>query len=406
MLSQNATGEVVVAPDRVAAVVGIDHYSSFPALRAGESDATAMHHALNYDGKGRRNCDMLTALKGIKPDRGSGPVTKVELMKKLNELFAKGHPHTHLIFYFAGHCHQNNWGVWLVTQDGSPDDPGVSLNELVRRSNDCAAAAVTIILDCCGSGIAGDDRERVQLRKNVTILASSAPDQAAREVCETINGEEVWHGEFTRLLLDGLAGAAADIFGEVTAPSLYEFCCRVRPDLKPVLKTYLPEPLPLRTVAGRLDSDDLRKLTRYFHGEHSEHPLDGDYEVEGGAARAAAGEEGISRGDKKATTAKEHAFDYLNKLHKGGHLLDFSVDDATTGKPFDALYWACVRGGSVWLNTLGRYYWRLAKAGRFNKPEDFWAEGSPQPTHGQAGGHDDTGKPIAAPSIAGGDGRR
>lgn len=88
----------------------------------------------------------------------------------------------HFLFYFSGHGVINNFGLQLATPEKEePNDSGVYFDVLLHRFNKSDTAEVTIILDCCFSGAAGDSsissaRESLKLthlREGITILASS-----------------------------------------------------------------------------------------------------------------------------------------------------------------------------------------------------------------------------------------
>ncbi len=82
------------------------------------------------------------------------------------------------------------------------------------------------------------------------------------EVSQEVGG----HGAFTRILLDGLDGGATDHRGYVTALSLYGYISPAFDawEQRPILKTYLTEPVVLRVGPPWLDSDLLRQLPEHY----------------------------------------------------------------------------------------------------------------------------------------------
>ncbi len=153
--------------------------------------------------------------------------------------------------------HPINFGPVLIGLAGQQDDRGPT-----RRSHavqDSArilvappkANSVTIILDCCLSGQAGESDNslleqfgRTTLRPGVALLAACRDRESAFEA----GG----HGRFTSVLLNGLAGAAADIHGEVTAVGLHALAASSLEDSwlqQPVLKIHSQQSPVLRRCA-------------------------------------------------------------------------------------------------------------------------------------------------------------
>jgi len=168
-------------------------------------------------------------------------------------------------------------------------------------------------------------------------MAASRSTEASREV----GG----HGVFTRILLDGLEGGATDHRGNVTALSLYGY---VSPafdawEQRPVLKTYLTEPVVLRVGPPWLDSELLRQLPQHFPTEDHRLQLSPAHEGEGRP---------LSSGD--AGTVQQQEFDYVGRLR--------NANLVTTDNRRDH-YWVAMDSGHVYLTGLGRYFWRLADRG-------------------------------------------
>jgi hypothetical protein len=107
-------------------------------------------------------------------------------------------------------------------QDGSLEDPGLAMNDVLTLANRSKAQSVLLILDCCFSGSIGnppnlqsDVENQAQLREGVTILAASRPTQPSMEVGD--------HGVFTNLVIGALRGGSADVRGRVSAASIYAY---------------------------------------------------------------------------------------------------------------------------------------------------------------------------------------
>lgn len=328
-----------------ALLVGVDHYPAGGSLSGCVADATALEALLarHADDSPNWSTDLVTS------DAGASAITRDSLRGALTALFSNARD-ADLLFFFAGHGAQTPWGADLVTQDALPHSLGVSMNDLVTLANDSPARSVTILLDCCFSGdmanmpgmqsagVAESFRlNKAVLRENVTIMAASRGTEPSQE----LGG----HGAFTRILLDGLEGGATDHRGNVTALSLYGY---ISPafnawEQRPVLKTYLTEPVVLRVGPPWLDSDLLRRLPDHFPSE--DHRLQLTAAHEGDGRPLASGDTG---------TAEQQEFDYLGRLRNANLVTSDNRRDH---------YWLAMENGYVYLTGLGRYFWRLAKRG-------------------------------------------
>jgi len=177
------------------------------------------------------------------------------------------------------------------------------------------------------------------LRENVTVLAASRATQPSAEVP---GGGQ---GAFTRLLIEGLEGAAADHLGEVTALSLYAFASRpfTAWQQRPVFKSHVSQPTAVRVCQPPIDADLLRKLPTYFQDAEARYTMTPAHE----------GTRPIPPG--AAPTVEQQAFDYFKQLRNASLL--------TTDNNKD-LFFVALNSEDVYLTPLGRYFWRLAKGGR------------------------------------------
>jgi hypothetical protein len=325
-----------------ALLVGIDDYPTARSLSGCVADATALRDLLarHADDSPNWRTELITSEARLTA------VTRDNLRRALTELFANARD-ADLLFFFAGHGAQTPWGADLVTQDAVEHSLGLSMNDLVTLANDSPARSVTILLDCCFSGDTGNTPglqaagvaeafrlNKALVRENVTIMAASRGTETSQEVAG--------HGAFTRILLDGLEGGATDHRGNVTALSLYGY---VSPafdawEQRPVLKTYLTEPVVLRVGPPWLDPDLLRQLPRHFSTENHQLQLSPAHE----------GEDRPLPPDNPGT-AEQQQFDYLGRLR--------NANLVTTNNKRDH-YWVAMEGGYVYLTGLGRYFWRLA----------------------------------------------
>jgi hypothetical protein len=324
-----------------ALLVGIDHYRGMP-LTGCVADATEMAELLKRNSDDRMNYEV----KLVTSTKGGDPITRTDLRRLLQKLFRDA-KNMQLLFYFAGHGAESPWGSELVTQDYRQSRYGVSVNDIITLANASAAPEIVIILDSCYSGDIGDTPGfqmdalspdfrfgRALLREGVTILAAARPREGA--------AEEDGHGSFTKLLLQGLEGAAADHLGNVTALSLYDFASRPFGafEQRPMLKAHVNAPSVLRECTPAISQDLLMTLTRYFASPGIKLRLSPRYE----------GKRPIPRG--KEPTPEQRAFDYFKLLRNAGML---STEDNAD------LYFAAIKSKRVFLTPTGRYFWKIAK---------------------------------------------
>jgi hypothetical protein len=317
-----------------ALIVGIDEYDSplVPSLTGCVADATEMAAVLgrNDDGGVNFECRLLTS-------PGSKPITRAYLRQQWRDLFQDFRED--VLFYFSGHGSPSDIGGFLVTQEGTPDDPGLLMEEIVTLSNNSAARTVLIVLDCCFSGQAGNAaalqgglENRAILREGVTILAASRPAETAVEV----GG----HGVFTNLVLGALRGGAADVRGRVSAASIYAYAEAALGawDQRPLYKSHAAHLEPVRLCTPRVPDALLRELVVFFPGPDDRFRLDMSYEETNGAA----------------VPAHVEIFKKFKQYQVGGLL------QPTVGRD---LYWTAERSESVVLTDLGKFYHTLVTRG-------------------------------------------
>jgi Caspase domain len=318
-----------------ALIVGIDNYNHVSSLTGCVADATAMQDVLsrNDDGSLNFTCRILTS-------PGHTSITKGFLRQQWRELFqeCKGD----VLFYFSGHGTPTDVGGYLVTQDGTPDDPGLPMDDVVTLANNSSASTVLLILDCCFSGSVGNPpslqanslEDRALLREGVTILAASRPTQVSLEV----GG----HGVFTNLVLGALKGGAADVRGRVSAASIYAYAEAALGawDQRPLYKSHAAHLDPVRLCEPKVSDDLLRELPIYFPHAEYEYKLDITYEETNQGA---------------AIAAHVVIFKKFKRLQIGGLLKPKTGDD---------LYWSAAGSGYVLLTDLGKFYLQLVKDAR------------------------------------------
>lgn len=323
---------------RKALIVGIDHYSSVPPLHGCVNDAHSVKAILERHADGAINFSV-KLLTGTGP---SNTVSRAELKDAVKDLFA-GDAETAL-FYFAGHGFIEVTGGYLITSECSSGDDGLSLNDVLVFANGSAAKNKVIVLDSCHSGIAGTATNNktysAELAEGITILTASTADQYATEK----NGS----GVFTSLFVDALAGAGANLVGDVTPGSVYAHIDQsLGPwEQRPVFKTNVKSFVSLRRVQPPIALSELRRLSELFPLPGFEFSLDPSYEPE---------MKGRDPGMPPPDPEHTKIFAVLQKYNRLNLLVP-------VGAPH--MWHAAMEGKACRLTALGEHYRRLVEWNR------------------------------------------
>lgn len=296
------------------------------ALRVAEM--LARHH----NGDPNYACVTLTS-------KHHNPVTRDRLREALAQLFRGTNDEA--LFYFSGHGAVTNTGGYIVTQDATERDLGISMDELLTLANEAGESESVVILDSCMSGTMGNPRalqgdgpyQRSLLGPNVSILAASRENEES--------WEEAGQGLFTALLLDALDGMAANLLGNITLPAIYAHIeGSLGPwDQRPIYKTYTARVSIVRKAAPPIELPVLRRLVELFPEPAALYPLSPEYEY-----------------DRIPETEKQRIGQLFKRYRNAG-----LICAEQEGQDF---YWVAVDGGSLRLTQLGRHFWSLIKDGR------------------------------------------
>lgn len=305
-----------------ALVVGIDKYEHpFQPLNGCIKDAMGLVKVLenNQDGSSNFVCERLYH-----------DVTRTRLKDAIQNFFKE--PHDISLFYFSGHGSTTEFGEFLIPKGAKHEEDGIPLRYLVEQANESKSDNVIIILDCCYSG--GIINIQASSRAGLSILTASRGDQRAVEK-RTGN---ITEGVFTKFLLDGLEGGAADVLGNVTLLSIYAYVEQAfgRTKQRPLLKTNLERSFLLRKCNPTIEISTLKKLPEYFSTPTHEYPLDKSYEPT----------------EAPKNEKNEKIFKHFQKLRDGRLLVPVGEEH---------LYYAAINKKSCKLTALGQYYWQLAK---------------------------------------------
>jgi len=317
---------------RRALCVGIDLYP-VDSLDGCVNDASRLADALRRHDDNSPNFEPHPL---VAPKLGNlDLVTRSTLRAAVDELFK--HPADVALLSFSGHGTANNLGGYLVTQDAKSYDEGVAMADVLLMANNSRTDEVVILLDCCHSGHLGAlpaiDNAKAFLREGVSILTASRGEQ--------VSVEDAGGGLFTSLVVDALQGGAADILGDVTAPSIYAYLEAALGawDQRPLFKSHVSRLVPLRRCAPAVDISILRELPKLFPLPAEDFPLSPAFEDS-------------SVNKDEASVAVFRKFQSLC----GVHLLE----PVGTAHMYDA----AMESKACRLTASGRYYWRLASSNR------------------------------------------
>ena len=314
---------------RRALLVGINHYESAP-LTGCVDDATRMERLLRRHDDGRVNFDtqLLTSDREL--------VTRARLRESIDNLFAD--PADVALLYFSGHGTENDLGGYLVTSDATLYNEGVALADVLALANAAShISEVAIIVDSCHSGWLGTvpavNNMQASLREGLSILTASRSSQSAME-----RGDS---GVFTELVGSALDGGAADILGNVSVAAVYAYVDQALGawDQRPLFKSHVSRMLSLRSAKPAIDVAILRRLPEWFPGPGTDFPLSPRHEHTTEPHDREA--EGVFRCLQRCNRVK--LVEPIGEKH---------------------MYFAAVNGSGCRLTALGRFYWKLADAGR------------------------------------------
>lgn len=310
-----------------ALIIGIDNYPAQP-LTGCKNDAKRIAEVLNYDGdeQKRINFEIKLALD---------VESKSKLRVMIRSLFDCDADT--VLLYFSGHGYMSAVGGYIVTPDAGPNDPGISMDEILQYANQSDVKNKVIILDCCNSGAFGtpaNSSGTSYLGKGMTILTSSREKETSIER----DGQ----GIFTSLLIDALEGGASDLKGDITPGSVYAHIDMAIGNWgqRPIFRSNVTRFTPLRKVMSPVSLIIIKKIVIYFPTSKSEFLLDPSYEW---------------TNQEIADPHKVEIFKELQKMNRVGLIVPIGSED---------MYFAAMEYKSCKLTALGRHYWHLVKEDR------------------------------------------
>ncbi len=261
---------------RKALLVGINYYQHVSSLKGCITDATKMAEILGHHADGSTN---FSAPKLLTSDSEQNLINRFNLKDSVRELYEDEADIA--LFYFSGHGYLEDIGGYLNTSECERGDDGFSLHELMYIIYNSPVKYKFIFLDCCHSGIIGDNPKSsnlAEITNGTSILTASTADQSA---FENQNGQP--GGVFTNLLIDALEGSVANLVGDVTSGSIYAHIDRAFgpwSKQRPVFKTNVKTFVSLRKATPPISREILQSISKLFPQRNYKFPLDPAYEPE------------------------------------------------------------------------------------------------------------------------------
>jgi len=323
---------------RKALIIGVDYYEHIAGLSGCVNDARSVHTVLERNADGSLN---FPAPKLMLADSPAKLMTKRQLREGVREVFEDDAEIA--LVYFAGHGYIDATGGFLCASDAETGDDGLSLQELMAWANTSPAKHKIVILDSCHGGVVGNTpvaQDLAEISDGLTILTASTAKQNAVEM------PGGGGGVFTRLLVDALDGAAANLVGDITPGSVY---AHIDQSLgpwaqRPVFKTNVKRFVSLRRTEPPIALRDLRALTTYFPTANHQYPLDPSYEPE------------RSPGQSTDPTIPEPDPDHTAAFRVLQNYVSVNLV-RPVGAPH--MWHAAMESKACELTVLGKHYWKL-----------------------------------------------
>ncbi len=315
---------------RKALCVGIDYYTTAPALHGCVNDAVPVKNVLERNEDGSLNFET----KLLSTGNNTKQLMRNDLKDAIIELF-NGEAEI-AVFYFSGHGAFDSMGGYLCTSEIDRIDEGLPLEYLMQLAEQSKARNKVIFLDSCHSGLTGKLVKAPAyslLAEGITILAA----------CEE-NGyalERDGHGLFTSLFVEALTGGAMNLLGEVSPGSIYAYIDQSLGawDQRPVFKANIKSFVSLRKNTPPISPNDLRRITDIFLGPDALYNLDPTYEPDKHEADT-----------REKNKKHEEIFALLQKYVKVNLVVPVGEKH---------MYYAAIHRKACRLTAQGRHYWKL-----------------------------------------------
>lgn len=315
---------------RKALIIGINEYTSSQVnnLTGAESDAALISELLERHADLSKNFDLIDYR--TKHER--------DLLNATAQLFTSDADVA--LFYFSGHggLREDLDETIIIPSDYDGQTVcGIRVNDIIHLANKATHINHKfIILDCCNSGGAGDNKGAYQnasaLATGVTLICSTEKHSEAIE--------KHGMGQFSKALSLALEGGAANLLGEITSTSIYHYIesALSSTDQRPIFKTNIREVVSLRNIEPLIPNKVFMRLPQWFLTDDTHLSLDPTFEPE----------------HPERNENNVRVFQGLQQCNRQGLI-----------EPVDAkhMYGAAMNYKACKLTALGKFYYQLVKSG-------------------------------------------
>ena len=189
-----------------AITIGINEYDNLQCLNYAKRDAETMRDYFLQEAKFEQVYHFAADAPDILQDRGA-PLKALPMFAKLERFLDVRFDQPFLQagdnfwFFFAGHGIRHRERDYLMPSDVNPRNvlgTAIAVNHIAERLRGCGADNVILILDACRNDDRAGEGIGNEHQKGVVTLFACSPGERSQEI------DELQHGAFTAVLLDGL----------------------------------------------------------------------------------------------------------------------------------------------------------------------------------------------------------
>lgn len=244
---------------KIALIIGNDNYHSSGKLTTAVSDARDMTLLLKTHEDGQTNFRIQSPGENV---------SNQYIKDQITQLLSREEALEYALFYFSGHGLSDESGSYIcgVDTDLKNQEKGVPFSWIAKKINASGIPEVTVIFDCCYAGGMFNcpklERELSVLRRGVTFLGATMRNDLSQGAG--------FNGKFTSILIDGLKGSTKDLFGNVSALSLYQLADSMlsASQQRPVLKSSVKQISLIRKCHPLMSIPELKRLITPPFFEH------------------------------------------------------------------------------------------------------------------------------------------
>ena len=324
---------------KTALCIGVSNYQDTKTknLPACINDANSVANILKKNYDNTPNFEITTFIT-------NDNTTKIAIEEEIEKLFNS--ESDSVLLYFSGHGYiDDELDGYLCSNDFNINYcVGVSMKNIIELANKSNIKDINIVLDCCHAGNMGDYQGIANIKKGISILASS------RDTESSMATEEI--SLFTNLFVNALDGFASDILGNTSMAYIYAFIDKslLNMQQRPIFKTHTSRFIPLRISEPKIEKNTfkfLQRIDELFITKDIKFKLDNTFEPDKEAVKRE-----LNIENPTINKAHEKTFGFLQELVKVNII-----------KPsnYKHMYYEAIKHGACELTKHGKIYWQLAK---------------------------------------------